>query len=104
MLKIRLALIISLSAASLTIIVGMLSDIGMVALAYRTLVSIVAFGVLGYLLGLTMERFIINLTNQSKTKGQNIDIIAKEDVFSDNETTSFSPLNPDTYEKISTNK
>lgn len=104
MLKIRLAFSISITAALLTIIFAILSDLGIVALTYRTLISAIIFGVLGYLLGLVIEKFIGKLTNQHQTKGQNIDIIADEETLSDNEVASFSPLDPDTYEKISTNK
>lgn len=104
MLKLRLSIILSAAAATLTVIFGISSDIGMLTLAYRTSLSIAIFGICGYLLGFTAESYVTKLTTHNKTKGQTIDIIAKEDNFSDTEASSFSPLTPDTYEHISSQK
>lgn len=104
MLKIRLALCLSLITAILTITFGVLNDLRLLTLAYRTLMSVIAFGICGYAVGLAADRFLDEIESQRKTKGQKIDIIAEDEVLTDTASVSFSPLTPDIYENISSKK
>jgi hypothetical protein len=108
MLKQRLTLFLALTGSLLTIIIGMLNDVRLLTIAYRALVSLFIFALIGYVLGLAAEMFLQRLSATIKPKGQKIDITSEEEVIAtdyltapDDTETEFRPLTPDHFDRIS---
>ena len=104
MIKYKLALSFAVAAAFFTACFGLINDIRAVTLLYRMFVSIAVFGFFGYLLSLCFENYLNKLSLHSNTKGRNIDITATEDDVPTEPQSSFSPLTPDKFEHITSEK
>ena len=102
MLKSRLAFSASVVAAILTIVFGILNDIRFGSLVYRSFISLVTCGFVGYIAGLLIDNYYTQPISDIKTKGQNIDITSKEEETATAVISSFSPLTPDKLEVITT--
>lgn len=102
MRKLWFALSLALLGSVLTLIMGLLSDVRLLALFYRFCVSFIILGLCGYVIAVIVEKFVVMDTQELKTKGQNIDIISEQQQPSENDQEdSFIPLTPDSLEHIS---
>lgn len=102
MLKLRIALCLALVVGILTLINGILNDARMTTIIYRVVISIVIFGVVGYILGVVGEKIYKELVAENSVPGQHIDIVSEQpmndEVVSESE---FSPFASDSFEQIS---
>lgn len=84
-----------------------MSDVRLSTTMYRFLVSFVIFGIIGYVLALTLEKkYTRNNLISSNTKGQNVDIVSEQELTGGDSSKqdSFIPLTPDKLEHISARK
>ncbi|MDR3563778.1 MAG: hypothetical protein P4N59_20410 [Negativicutes bacterium] len=79
MLRRRIALSLALAGCILTILVGFISDVRPMTIGYRSLISLLVFGILGYLIGGVIETFSDRVKADFVTKGQNVDIVSNND-------------------------
>ncbi|EAX48747.1 hypothetical protein TcarDRAFT_2219 [Thermosinus carboxydivorans Nor1] len=95
MLKVRLSLIMAGIAGALTLLFSFLNDARPLTLFYRSAISAFIFGLIGFVLGQASEKILNRFKQETKTKGQNVDIISEEP-----SVVPFSPLTPDMVERI----
>jgi hypothetical protein len=107
-LKLRLALCLALIVAVLTASVGLAQGVRPLTVLYRTFISLLVFGVGGYLLGCVAESFLTRWLESVKPKGQKVDILSEDGLLSGDELLNpshaaqpFSPLIPYDFEQIS---
>jgi len=102
MLKLRIALGLALVVGTLTLTNGVLHDARMSTIVYRVVISIVLFGILGYVLAIVGERFYREIVEKNTTPGQDADVVNEqqinEEIASESE---FSPFVSDNFEQIS---
>jgi hypothetical protein len=100
--KLWFSLGLALLVGTLTLIAGFLSDVRLSSILFRFLISLVVFGLGGYILATLTEKFAIPALVNVKSKGQKIDIISEQELVSENNTedNSFIPLTPDNLENI----
>lgn len=96
MLKLRVTLTFSVIAGCLTFLFGMLQDARLMTLLYRTIVSSFIFGLVGLLIGISVDAILNRIKLEKQTTGKNIDVTTTE-----NEMPNFSPFTPDMVERIS---
>lgn len=107
MIKRRFTCSLALIGSALTVIIGLLHDVRLSTIGYRALVSLFIFALIGYILGVTAEAFLMRLMENIKPKGQKIDIISEDDVTGMDELTAsadtdteFRPLTPDNFNHL----
>ncbi|MDD4602105.1 hypothetical protein SDC9_06247 [bioreactor metagenome] len=104
--KLRCALGLALIVGILTLITSFLSDIRLWTILYRFVISFILFGVLGYILASTAEKFALPGFKSVNVKGQKVDIISKEESTNENNSADSSKENlfiaftPDNLERI----
>lgn len=105
MLKLRIALCLALVVGTLTLTNGLLHDARMATIIYRVVISVVLFGVIGYVLAVVGERFYKSVMEKNIAQGQPADIVSEQssddDKNSESEAESeFSPFASDNFEQI----
>lgn len=104
MFKLKFTVCFASIAGFLTIIVSILKDIRVLTTLYRMSISVIIFGIIGYLCGYVTENYLNVLVDKLNPKGQNLDTISeKEDTDSvtQPEPNHFSPFNKNDFEHIS---
>ena len=102
MLKLYIALCLALVVGTLTLTNGILYDARLTTIIYRVLISIVLFAVIGYILGVVVEKNYKELVAENITQEETEPIISEQErdetVVSESE---FSPFASDSFEQIS---
>lgn len=101
-LKLRISLCLALIVGTLTLTYGMLQGARIATIIFRSIVSIVLFGFIGYGLGIIFERYWQKaLKEKDKNEGQEIDIVSEQqplgEVCSDSE---FAPFTADNFQQV----
>lgn len=105
MRKLWFALSLALLGSVLTLIMGLMSDIRLLALFNRFCISFIFLGLCGYITAVIVEKFLVIETKDLKKKGQNVDIISEQERTSESiQEDSFIPLTPDSLEHVSRTK
>lgn len=106
MFRLYVAFGLAVAAGLVTAISGLWQDLGTFTLSYRTLISIVIFGAVGFFFGGYAEVFVRGILETAlNPKGQNIDITSKDSIIEADELINpshaqknFSPLTPNDFE------
>lgn len=101
MLKLYISLCLALVVGTLTLTNGILHDARMATIAYRVVISVVLFSVVGYALGVMCEKFYRNLIENNRKQGLHTDVVSEqtdEEVVPEPE---FSQFASDNFEQIS---
>ena len=110
MLKRRCAFYLALISGTLTVMIGLMENVRLLTIGYRSVISIIIFAICGYIGGSIAERFIKEIESASKPKGQKLDIMANDtdtvlpppplEEESDNPNTEFSPFTVKNFDRI----
>ncbi len=101
-MKLRVTLCVALIVGTLTLIIGLLRDARLVTILYRTGISVIIFGICGYMISNLVENYLIRFLSQSKPKGQKVDIVSEqEEVGVVHSEPIFSPFTSDSLERVS---
>ncbi len=100
--KWRFSLILALIAGFFTFLFGVFQGARIETLLFRTIVSVLIFSSVGYMLGFFSERFFRQLLTMYKTKGVQVDVIADDnsDAAAPGTTSDFTPLTPENMKHI----
>jgi hypothetical protein len=106
MFKLRAAICLALFASTLTLLAGLWYEARLTTIIYRTMISLMAFGMIGLIVGGLAESFFHEFLQKLKIKGQKVEIISEKEPTQKQEEQSaaFSPFNPDNFEHIAQNK
>lgn len=102
MLKLYISLCLALVVGTLTLTNGILHDARLATIAYRVVISVALFGIVGYALGIVGEKIYRELITKSREQGQQSDAVSTE--HTDHEVmpeSEFSPFASDSFEQIS---
>ena len=102
MLKPRIALCLALVVGALTLINGILSSVRAVTILYRVVMSVVAFGLVGYAIGVVIEKFFKEFLEEKMSQPKHIDIVSEQQPLDEIPTESeFSQFTSDDFQQIS---
>ena len=99
-LKLRCSLYLAVSTGLLTLLVGILNNVTLPAILYRSLVSIVLFAIIGYTCGQFVDQYLRRMSQPECQKGSNVDFLSQDEPTAESPGGSFKPLNPDNFETI----
>jgi hypothetical protein len=97
-LKLRIALYLALIVGALTLLYGMLQGARLETVIYRIIVSIAIFGIIGYGLGIIVERFLKNVA-QGQKKDQDI-VNEKQPLDDAPKDSEFAPFTSSSFQQI----
>ncbi len=102
MLKLYISLCLALVVGTLTLTNGILHDARLAIIAYRVVISVVLFGIIGYALGIVGEKFYREMIAKSREHRQDSEVVSTKS--NDHEVipeSEFSPFASDSFEQIS---
>ena len=101
MLKLRIALGLALIVGTLTLTNGLLQGARAATIVYRTIISVVIFGFMGYGLGFITERYFGKVMEKDINKGQEIDVVSEEQSLEELSSKSeFAPFIAENFQKM----
>ena len=102
MQKLHIALCLALVVGTLTLINGILHGARIVTIIYRVAISVAAFLLAGYGIGVVFENFLKKILVKKQAQGQYIDIVSEQQTNDEipNES-GFSPFTSDNFQQIS---
>lgn len=101
-LKLRIALCLALIVGALTLLNGMLQGARLETVIYRIIISIAIFGIIGYVLGIIVERFLKKkLEVKNREQGQKKEIVNEEQPLDDlPKDSEFAPFTSSSFQQI----
>lgn len=105
MFRLRIALALGMIVGALTGVFGLLEGLKLLTVAYRAVVSIILFGICGYVLGGYAETLFARQATDAQPKGRKIDVTSDDDINVDEllrqqDKEDFSPFTPDHFDHI----
>lgn len=100
MFKLKFAACLALIAGTLTVIIGFVHDARPLTLLYRTALSLVLFGITGYLIGSVCGKFLARLAITPPDSGTDNAGIPGEPHTKQQETSSSTPFTPFTPDNL----
>jgi hypothetical protein len=100
-LNLRIALCLALIVGALTLLNGMLQGARLETIIYRIIISVAIFGLIGYGLGIIVERFLKNIVVKNVEQGQK-DIVNEGQPL-DNDLpvdSEFAPFTSNSFQQI----
>jgi len=100
-LKLRIALCLALIVGALTLLNGMLQGARLETVIYRIIISIAIFGLIGYGLGIIVERFLENIVVKNIEQGPK-DIVNEEQPLEEDlpVDSEFAPFTSESFQQI----
>jgi Na+/glutamate symporter len=101
-LKLRIALCLALIVGTLTLLNGMLQGARLETVIYRIIISIAIFGIIGYVLGIIVERFLQKkLEVKNRDQGQKEESVNEEQFLDDlPKDSEFAPFTSNSFQQI----
>jgi hypothetical protein len=98
--KLVFAGVLGLMVGMLTVMAALSQDVRPLTIVQRAVISSMIFGVIGYILASIAEAFLQRVAVPVKPKGQNIDIINKDELALDTveRQQEFRPFDPESLQ------
>lgn len=112
MFKRQCSLFLAIVSGILTLCVGFLQDVGIGTILFRCLISMIVFGLCGFLCGMFADKFLSRFEERPKpsTKGTRVDIVSvgedhiPAEAMENAAEPKFSPFTPDNFDHVSANQ
>ncbi|MCX7779295.1 MAG: hypothetical protein N2491_00105 [Negativicutes bacterium] len=101
MFKLRIAAILSIIAAVLTMLVSVFNDVRFFVLLERGAASAALFGICGYIAGTIVDRTAKQSSVNLNDKGRTIDIVTTDENPTSVLPKAFNPFSPDDFDQVS---